>query len=38
MRVETGIDLVEVARMEKSLASPRFWQRVFSPRERDKVG
>lgn len=38
MRVETGIDLVEVARMEKSLASPRFWQRVFSPREREEIG
>ena len=38
MRVEAGIDLVEVARMEKSLASPRFWQRVFSPREREEIG
>ena len=38
MRVETGIDLVEVARMEKSLASPRFWQRGFSPREREEIG
>lgn len=37
MRVETGIDLVEVARMEKSLASPRFWRGFFSP-EREEIG
>lgn len=37
MRVETGIDLIEVERMEKSIASPRFWQRVFSSRERAEL-
>ncbi len=28
-----GTDLVEIRRMEKSLESPAFWQRVFGPQE-----
>lgn len=29
-----GTDLVKIERMEKSLASPAFWRRVFGPAER----
>ncbi len=31
----TGIDLVRIDRIAKSLQNPRFWTRVFSPPERD---
>ena len=31
----TGIDLVKIDRIAKSLQNPRFWTRVFSPPERD---
>lgn len=33
MKLETGIDLVEVARIRKSMQNPRFVMRVFSPEE-----
>lgn len=39
MRICTGVDLLEIARMERSLARPRFPERCFSPRElRDYLG
>lgn len=34
MVVGIGMDCVQVDRMKKSLARPRFWERVFSPEER----
>lgn len=37
IEIGTGIDLVEIDRMKRSLQSPRFWQRVFSPREREEL-
>lgn len=33
--VDTGIDLVEIDRIEKSLKNPRFLMRFFSERERE---
>ena len=32
--LRTGIDLIEVARVRKSLENPRFLERVYGPRER----
>lgn len=34
MRITTGIDLVEISRMKKSIENPRFLTRVFSDAER----
>ena len=34
MVVGLGMDLCQIERMEKSLESPAFWQRVFGPQER----
>lgn len=34
MNIFTGIDLVELNRIQHSLRSPRFLERVFSPEER----
>lgn len=33
--IDTGIDLVEIPRIQKSLANPRFLTRFFSERERE---
>lgn len=33
--MRTGIDLVEIARIRKSVENPRFLDRVFSPAERE---
>lgn len=35
MNIQTGIDLVETGRIQKSLQNPRFLTRVFSKDERD---
>ena len=35
MRIETGIDLVDIDRIRRSMERPRFLQRVFSQEERD---
>lgn len=34
MICEVGLDMVEIARIQRSMASPRFMERVFSPAER----
>ncbi len=33
-----GLDLVEIARMEKNLTNPRFMERVFTAAEREHIG
>ena len=35
MRIETGVDLVDIARIRASMERPRFIQRVFSQQEQD---
>lgn len=35
MKLSTGIDLVELDRIRRSLTSPRFLERVFSQKERE---
>lgn len=35
MELFTGIDLIEIDRIRKSIQNPRFVSRVFSPKERE---
>lgn len=36
MRICTGVDMLEIARMARSLGNPRFLERVFSAAEREE--
>lgn len=37
MIVGTGVDIIEPARIERAMANPRFMERMYTPRERERI-